>query len=84
MSMNPARTFASAFHAGYWHALWVYFIAPTLGMLAAAEVFLQSRGGIGPWCAKLHHANNKRCIFRHEYRSLEGASASDLVKSMNR
>ncbi|HEX2327883.1 MAG TPA: aquaporin [Candidatus Angelobacter sp.] len=84
MSMNPARTFASAFHAGYWHALWVYFIAPTLGMLAAAEVFLQSRGGIGPWCAKLHHANNKRCIFRHGYRSLEGASASDLVKSMNR
>jgi hypothetical protein len=23
-----------------WHALWIYFIAPTLGMLAAAEVFL--------------------------------------------
>jgi aquaporin Z len=65
MSMNPARTFASAFHAGYWHALWIYFIAPTLGMLAAAEVFLQTRGGVGPWCAKLHHANDKRCIFRH-------------------
>ncbi len=65
MSMNPARTFGSAFHADYWHALWIYFIAPSLGMLAAAEVFLKLRRGVPPYCAKLHHANNKRCIFRH-------------------
>lgn len=65
MSMNPARTLGSAFSAGYWHALWIYFIAPTFGMLGAAEVFLRVRGGVGPHCAKLHHANNKRCIFIH-------------------
>jgi pyruvate/2-oxoglutarate dehydrogenase complex dihydrolipoamide dehydrogenase (E3) component/glycerol uptake facilitator-like aquaporin len=65
MSMNPARTFGSAFQASYWHALWIYFVAPQLGMLAAAEVFLRVRGGVGPYCAKLHHANNKRCIFIH-------------------
>ena len=65
MSMNPARTFGSAFRATYWHAIWVYFIAPTLGMLCAAEVFLRVRRGVPPYCAKLHHANNKRCIFRH-------------------
>jgi len=65
MSMNPARTFGSAFHADYWRALWIYFLAPTLGMLAAAEVFLRARRGAGPYCAKLHHANNKRCIFHH-------------------
>jgi len=65
MSMNPARTFGSAFRGRYWHALWVYFMAPTLGMLVAAEFFLHMRGGIGPYCAKLHHANDKRCIFRH-------------------
>lgn len=65
MSMNPARTFGSALRAGYWHVLWIYFIAPTSGMLAAAEVFLLARGGVGPYCAKLHHANNKRCIFHH-------------------
>jgi aquaporin Z len=65
MSMNPARTFGSAFHAGYWHALWIYFVAPTLGMLVAGEVFLRIRGGVPPYCAKLHHANHKRCIFRH-------------------
>jgi aquaporin Z len=65
MSMNPARSFAPAMHAKYWHALWLYFMAPTLGMLVAAEVFLRSRGGAPPFCAKLDHANNKRCIFRH-------------------
>ena len=65
MSMNPARSFAPALHAKYWHALWLYFTAPTLGMLVAAEVFLRSRGGVQPFCAKLAHADNKRCIFRH-------------------
>ena len=68
MSMNPARTFGSAFHASYWHALWLYFIAPTLGMLVAAEAFLRARSGVGPYCAKLYHANNKRCIFHCGYR----------------
>ena len=65
MSMNPARTFGSAFRGRYWHALWVYFLAPTLGMLVAAELFLWLRCSIGTYCAKLHHANDKRCIFRH-------------------
>ena len=65
MSTNPARTFGPALYAGYWHALWIYFIGPGLGMLAAAEVFLLTRGGKGPYCAKLHHHNDKRCIFRH-------------------
>jgi aquaporin Z len=69
MSMNPARTFGSAIHASYWHGLWIYL--PTLGMLAAAEVFLRARGGVAPYCAKLHHANNKRCIFHHGYRTTE-------------
>jgi aquaporin Z len=69
MSMNPARTFGSAFHASYWHALWLYFLAPTLGMLVAAEVFLRARSGVGPYCAKLYHADNKRCIFHCGYRS---------------
>jgi len=65
MSMNPARSFGPALHVSYWHAIWLYFTAPTLGMLIAAEVFLRARGGVYPFCAKLHHANHKRCIFRH-------------------
>jgi aquaporin Z len=66
MSMNPARTFGPAVYGGYWHTLWIYFIAPTVGMLAAAAVFLRARHGAPPYCAKLDHANNKRCIFRHD------------------
>ncbi len=65
MSTNPARTFGSALHANYWHSLWIYFIAPSMGMLAAGEVFLRVRRGAAPYCAKLHHANHERCIFRH-------------------
>jgi len=65
MSMNPARSFGPALHVSCWHAIWLYFTAPTLGMLIAAEVFLRVRGGGQPFCAKLHHTNNQRCIFRH-------------------
>ncbi len=65
MSTNPARTFGPAVCASYWHALWIYFVAPPLGMLAAAEFFRWARDGKAPYCAKLHHHNDKRCIFRH-------------------
>jgi aquaporin Z len=65
MSTNPARTFGPALYGSYWRALWIYFIAPPLGMLAAAEVLLLARERKGPYCAKLHHHNDKRCIFRH-------------------
>jgi aquaporin Z len=66
MSTNPSRTFGPALYAGYWHALWIYFIGPPLGMLAAAEVHLQASERKGAYCAKLHHRNDKRCIFRHD------------------
>jgi aquaporin Z len=65
MSTNPARTFSSALHAGYWQALWIYFIAPTMGMLMAGEAYLRTRGGVAPFCGTLHHSNSKRCIFIH-------------------
>jgi aquaporin Z len=70
MSMNAARTFGSALYAGYWHAIWIYFIAPTLGMFFAAEVFLRIRGGAPPFCAKLNHFNDKRCIFHHSQQGI--------------
>jgi aquaporin Z len=63
MSMNPARTFGSAAFAGDWTALWLYFTAPPVGMLAAAQLYLARRGRQGVRCAKLHHQNTKRCIF---------------------
>jgi aquaporin Z len=63
MSMNPARTLASAVPAHYWVALWIYFTAPLIGMLTAAEVYLRIAGARSVACAKLHHENDKRCIF---------------------
>jgi aquaporin Z len=62
MSMNPARTFASAVSAMRWDALWIYFTAPALSMLAAAEVYVRMKGRENLACAKLHHQNEKRCI----------------------
>ena len=66
MSMNPARTLASAVPAGHWTALWVYFTAPPLGMLAAAELHLRLKGRL--FCAKLDHDPATRCI-HCEYRT---------------
>jgi aquaporin Z len=63
MSLNPARTIASALPGNTWTALWVYFTAPPLGMLAAAQTYLWLRGRAAVYCAKMHHQNNKRCIF---------------------
>ena len=68
MSMNPARTLASAIPAQNWTAIWVYFTAPLLGMLLASELYVRLKGRKAVRCAKLHHHNNKRCIFRCGYR----------------
>jgi aquaporin Z len=64
MSMNPARTFGPALVGQVWDALWIYFTAPPLAMLLAGEVYVRARGAQAVWCAKLHHDNDKRCIFR--------------------
>jgi len=63
MSMNPARSFGSALFADAFSSLWIYFTAPSLGMLAAAEVYLRWKGSFAVKCCKLHHDNSKRCIF---------------------
>ncbi len=64
MSMNPARTFSSAVGGQVWMSLWIYFTAPPLGMLMAAEIFKRLKPERKVTCAKLHHHNRARCIFR--------------------
>ena len=61
MSMNPARTVASALAARDWMAVWIYFAAPMTGMLLAAEVFVRMRGRASAPCGKLMHA--EPCLF---------------------
>ena len=67
MSINPARTFGSALIADDWSALWIYFVAPPLGMLLAGQLYLLRRGAHRVFCAKLHHHNSQPCIFRCNY-----------------
>jgi aquaporin Z len=64
MSMNPARSVASAVFAGTWSVLWIYLVAPPIGMLLAAEVYAWRPGVAAVFCAKLHHHNAQPCIFR--------------------
>jgi aquaporin Z len=69
-SLNPARTVASALPAGVWTGVWLYFAAPTLGMLAAAQVFLLLPSQQALRCPKLcpcspdgHPHSHCACIF---------------------
>jgi len=61
MSMNPARSFASAAGAGQWQALWLYFTAPPLGMALGAAVAKRLRATTA--CPKLYHPDSQPCIF---------------------
>jgi aquaporin Z len=70
MSMNPARTFGSAYGANDFTAWWVYLVAPPLAMVAAAQVYRFRYGAARVFCAKLHHHNDERCIFRCNYGNL--------------
>ena len=71
MSMNPARSLASAAPGMQWRHLWIYLTAPLLGMLLAAEL---RRGRRTP-CAKLHHDTNSRCIFRCDFAAAQPEEA---------
>ena len=63
MSMNPARTIASAVVARKWRGFWIYMVAPPIAMLLAAETYVATIGGPRDACAKLHHASDVDCIF---------------------
>jgi len=77
MSMNPARSFASDFVGMQWQSTWIYFTAPVIGMLSAAEVFVHTRGLQSVICAKLNHSGNARCIFRCGYMSQMSSGVAD-------
>lgn len=62
MSMNPARSFASAFPGGLWQSFWIYLMAPVIGMQTGAYLYLRARGSAAVSCAKLLHPENQRCI----------------------
>ncbi|MES1164148.1 MAG: aquaporin [Verrucomicrobiota bacterium] len=61
MSMNPARTFASAIPGHIWKGIWIYFVAPVAGMLLASETHVRLVRTRRAGCAKLSHTFP--CIF---------------------
>lgn len=67
MSINPARSFASAFPSNIWTAFWLYLTAPPVGMLLAAQLYILIKGKKNVICAKLNHDNKVRCIFNCGY-----------------
>ncbi len=83
MSMNPARTFASAVPSHALMPLWIYFTAPLLGMLLAAEAYVRAKGAHSVLCAKLHHQNDKRCIFCCGYRKREAEVEGPVAATGN-
>jgi aquaporin Z len=62
-SVNPARTFSSALFAWVWRGIWIYFVAPCLGMLAAAGLYVRAFGTNGVYCAKVFHDLHSTCPF---------------------
>jgi aquaporin Z len=67
MSMNPARSFASSIVSGSWTDWWIYFAAPPVAMISAAEFFVRTRGLKRVLCAKLDHFGRARCIFNCDF-----------------
>jgi aquaporin Z len=67
MSMNPARSFASALIGQDWTAIWLYFTAPPFGMLLAALSYVKIVGERAVLCARVSHHGPYPCIFRCRY-----------------
>jgi len=76
MSINPARTVASAGPGGIWTGGWIYFTAPVLGMLLAVEAYRAVNGVNHLVCPKLQHGTKQRCIFCGH----RGATAASAAK----
>jgi len=62
MSINPARSFASALPGHIWTAFWIYLTAPVIGMQLGTAAFLAVRRSQSAPCAKLCHTSSERCI----------------------
>lgn len=62
MSLNPARTFASAVVAHSFRGFWIYFTAPVGGMLLAVELQRWLGARHSRLCGKLNHSATVDCF----------------------
>ncbi|HEU4373563.1 MAG TPA: aquaporin [Telluria sp.] len=83
MSMNPARTVASALPSGIWTAAWLYFIAPVAGMGLAALAYRAWSPAGAVACAKLNHDSEEPCPFRCHF-AAQGIHVPSLMRGVER
>jgi aquaporin Z len=69
-SVNPARSFSSALFAWIWRGIWIYFAAPSLGMLSAGAIYIRWAGFNHVYCAKVFHDTTSTCPFACQFRRL--------------
>jgi aquaporin Z len=80
-SVNPARTFSSAFFAWMWQGIWIYFLGPCLGMLASAAIYIRGSEWDRVYCAKVFHDRQSPCPFPcHFDRLFRESEAAPRVK----
>ncbi len=58
-------------------------MVPPIGMLSAAGLYTELFGDRAVKCAKLHHDNYKRCIFRCNYDRDDKVDLSDRLPFQN-
>ncbi|HEX3851839.1 MAG TPA: aquaporin [Polyangiaceae bacterium] len=64
MSLNPARSFASAAIAASFRGFWIYLTAPIAGMLLGVEVQKRLDSRHERLCGKLNHSETVACFVR--------------------
>jgi aquaporin Z len=69
-SVNPARSLSSALFAHIWQGIWIYLIAPSLGMIAAGALYKRIAGPDRIYCAKVFHDLQSTCPFNCRFREL--------------
>lgn len=75
-SINPARTVSAGFVARIWTGVWIYFTAPLMGMVAAAEFYLRGFGLDRIYCAKLLHTSDVPCPFYCRFVEMSSVDAT--------
>jgi len=76
MSLNPARSFASAAVANSWHGFWIYVTAPVAGVLAGVEVLRAFDRYREHLCGKLNHDASVTCFLRCNCLDRSGSTTS--------
>jgi aquaporin Z len=82
MSMNPARTLASALPAQNFYAFYLYLLVPPIAMLTAVELYRLVQGHRHIACAKLAPTSHKHCIFHCDFKN-HGVDLEHLLRSSN-